>query len=267
MLWLSFAGSIFADATFVVKPDPDNLPPAKYVASLAFRTSSEALIAEIRAKIANGETVSPRFRIAAGADGINRNYLAANAPVWDWHVTEGVALNLYWAPEADYGLPLQDISKVGPERYIALSGATISPRFLKRVFEVAPDDVGRVVNVSTRGVLGAGNKVLIAGFIVQGTSPRLVLMRAMGPSLSNFGVDGAATDPSARLYRGSTSIGFNDDWQPGPNTDLIPVGYAPGNDKESAIVAILEPGLYTVHGSSADQGIGLIDVYDLSGLK
>jgi len=254
-------------ATFVVMPDPDQLPAAKYVESYAFSTTSESLIAAIRARNAAGQRGGPMVRIAAGADGINRNYLAPGSPVWDWHVIEIIDLNVYWIPEIYDPSNLQIISRVGAARYIALSGDIISTRFLTRIYEVTPDDIGRVVNVSTRGALGTGSKVLIAGFIVQGTTPRLVLVRAMGPSLSAYGVDGAASDPMARLYRGPTQIGFNDDWRSGQNTDIIPAGFAPGNDKESAIVAILEPGLYSVHAISADQGVGLIEVFDLSGIK
>jgi hypothetical protein len=254
-------------ATFVVVPNPAQLPAVKYVESYAFSTTSETMITAIRARIASGQQVSPMVRIAAGADSVNRNYLAPGAPAWDWHVTEVIDLDVYRIPEIYNEPTLQVISKVGAARYIALSGDTISPRFLVRIYEVTPDDIGRVVNVSTRGALGTGSKVLIAGFIVQGTTPRLVLVRAMGPSLSAYGVDGAASDPMARLYRGPTQIGFNDDWRSGQNTDIIPAGFAPGNDKESAIVAILEPGLYSVHAISADQGVGLIEVFDLSGIK
>jgi hypothetical protein len=261
-------------ATFVVVPNPGQLPVAKYVESYAFSTASETMITEIRARIASGQQVSPVVRIATGGDTINRNYLAPGAPEWNWHVTEVIELDCSWVeiqvypyhnPKRDTSL--HDISSIGLDRFISTTGDQISPRFLVRIYEVAPDDIGRVVNVSTRGVLGAGSKVLIAGFIVQGTTPRLVFVRAMGPSLTAYGVDGAASDPMARLYRGPTQIGFNDDWRSGQNTDIIPAGFAPGNDKESAIVAILEPGLYSVHAISADQGVGLIEVFDLSGIK
>jgi hypothetical protein len=62
-------------------------------------------------------------------------------------------------------------------------------------------------------------------------------------------------------------VATNDDWQTAPRTDSIPAGFAPGNAKEAAIVAVLEPGVYSVHGSSADQGVGLLEMFDLSAMR
>ncbi|MGH8019756.1 MAG: hypothetical protein ACREIA_16035, partial [Opitutaceae bacterium] len=95
------------------------------------------------------------------------------------------------------------------------------------------------------GILGTGENVLICGLIVRGSTPRLVLMRALGPTLEDFGVSGAASDPALRLYRGSTLIAENDNWQDQPRPELIealPSHLHPGNPAEAALVVILEPG-------------------------
>jgi len=142
-----------------------------------------------------------------------------------------------------------------------------------RVVEIGTDYPGQLVNVSTRGVLGTGDEVLIAGFIVQGTIPRLTLIRVLGPTLAAYDVPGGAADPQMRLFRGQAMIAQIDNWD-GPgglneeSKGLIPDNLKPGHMEEAAVVVLLEPGAYTVHASSANGGgIGLIDVFDLSGLR
>lgn len=169
----------------------------------------------------------------------------------------------------DYGTPsLKDVDDQvtqAPEAYQPNFHTQLWLRKLTRIYEITPDNPGRLVNLSNRGVLGTGNKVLIAGFVVTGTTPRLVLLRGQGPSLAALGVPEAASDPHIWLYHGATMLAENDDWATAATADSIPQGLTPGSAKESVIVAVLEPGVYSVHGSSPDQGVGLLEVFDLSG--
>jgi hypothetical protein len=128
----------------------------------------------------------------------------------------------------------------------------------------------RVTNLSTRSLVSTGDNVLINGFIVNGTDPKTVILRALGPSLSGFGVDGVLADPVLSLYNSSgTLIATNDDWRTDIGSAFIEqYGLAPGNPAESATLqANLAPGAYTmvVTGKNMTQGISLAEAYEIYG--
>ena len=119
-------------------------------------------------------------------------------------------------------------------------------------------------NISTRVNVGTGNDALIGGFIVGGSAPRQILVRAVGPSLTNL--PGVLADPTMELYRGGELIAQNDDWVDGfPREAIKWTGVAPTRDLEPAILQTLEPGSYTavVRGHDGGTGIGLVEAYDL----
>jgi hypothetical protein len=130
-------------------------------------------------------------------------------------------------------------------------------------------------NISTRLQVGTGDRVAIAGFIVQGSSPKRVLIRAEGPSLLNFGISNVLLNPRLELHKDNTIIAMNDDWL---NTqiggvitgnqvgEIFASGLAPGSPIESVLIATLSPGNYTavVQDVNGGTGVGLVEVYDLS---
>jgi hypothetical protein len=124
------------------------------------------------------------------------------------------------------------------------------------------------LNLSTRGIVFTGDSVLIGGFIITGTEPKTMVLRALGPSLTGFGLSGVLNDPVLRVYNSSsTLIATNDDWQSDPNHFIVESnGLAPTNLLESATVQTLAPGAYTVivTGKNSAQGIALVELYDLS---
>ena len=128
----------------------------------------------------------------------------------------------------------------------------------------------QALNFSTRGLVGTGDNVLIGGFIVSGTEPKRMVLRALGPSLSGFGLSDVVTDPVLSVYDSSgTLVGFNDNWQSDVNHSVVEAnGLAPANLAESAIARTLPPGAYTVivTGKDATPGIGLVEAYDISTL-
>ena len=128
----------------------------------------------------------------------------------------------------------------------------------------------QALNLSTRGVVSGGDNVLIGGFIVTGTEPKTMVLRALGPSLSGFGLSGVLADPVLKLYNSShTLIASNDNWQSDPqNADIQSNGLAPPNLLDSATLQTLAPGAYTVvvSGKNGAHGIGLVELYDLSPL-
>ena len=125
----------------------------------------------------------------------------------------------------------------------------------------------RVSNLSTRGQAGSGDQTMIGGFIIGGTQPTEILLRALGPSLTALGVSGALQDPVLEL-RGSDGslIAENDNWRDTQEQQIIATTIPPSNDKESAIIATLAPGNYTalVHGAGTSSGIALVEMYDLT---
>jgi hypothetical protein len=128
-----------------------------------------------------------------------------------------------------------------------------------------------VLNLSTRGLVSGGDNVLIGGFIVTGTQPKRMVLRALGPTLSSYGLSGVLADPVLNLYDSSGAlIATNDDWESDVNHFVVEAsGFAPANPSEAAIAPTLNPGAYTVvvNGKDATPGIGLFELYDLSPLS
>jgi hypothetical protein len=105
----------------------------------------------------------------------------------------------------------------------------------------------------------------LAGFIISGSAPKKVIVRAIGPSLGNFGVQGALANPTLELHEPDGTVISNDDWKDDQQLEIEATGLQPSNDLESAIVETLAPGAYTaiVQGKDGTTGIGLVEAYDL----
>jgi len=127
----------------------------------------------------------------------------------------------------------------------------------------------QLLNISTRLRVQTGDNALIGGFILTGTAPKRVIVRAIGPSLSDLGVQGALADPTLELRDGSGQlVAENDNWRTGgQEAEIIATTIPPTNDLESAIVVTLlaNNAGYTaiVRGKNDTTGIGLVEVYDL----
>ncbi len=126
-------------------------------------------------------------------------------------------------------------------------------------------------NISTRGFINTGDNVMIGGFIVDGGDTgemATIAVRAIGPSLTAFGVAGALQDPTLELHNGDgTTVAENDDWQDGPDSEeFMTNGLAPTEDAESALLATLPPGAYTaiVRGVGDTTGVGLVEAYNVT---
>ena len=157
-------------------------------------------------------------------------------------------------------------------RYPAISCGTIYRAIPLHLESTKFPTVGpQPLNLSTRGLVLTGDSVLIGGFIITGTEPKTMVLRALGPSLTGFGLSGVLNDPVLRVYNSSsTLIATNDNWQSDPNHFTTEAnGLAPANLVESATVQTLAPGAYTVivTGKDSAQGIALVELYDLSPLS
>jgi hypothetical protein len=146
---------------------------------------------------------------------------------------------------------------------------------LVEVYDLALEAPPILFNISTRSFVQTGDNVMIGGFIVHGTGLKRVIIRAIGPELSQFGVPDPLQNPTLELHNGPGAlIGSNDNWRTTIIGGIIThdqvqeirnSGLAPGDGRESAIIAELPPGNYTaiVRGVNSTTGIALVEVYDL----
>jgi hypothetical protein len=146
---------------------------------------------------------------------------------------------------------------------------------LVEVYDLSPGASSSLGNISTRSFVQTGEHVMIGGFIVQGTGPKRVIIRAIGPELTQFGIPDALANPTLELHNGGGAvIATNDDWQTtiiggvitgNQVSDIQNSGHAPTAATESAIIANLQPGNYTaiVRGVNNTTGVALVEVYDL----
>jgi len=203
--------------------------------------------------------------------------------------TNALAMNDDWSPSASSSEVAAAALRVGafplpsPSRDAALLAllpagsftAQVSPASgvggvaLMEVYALDAVVGPRLINASTRAKAGTGAETLIAGFTIEGKTVRTLLIRAVGPGLAPFGVGGVMTDPRVTLFRGSTSIAFNDDWSlnsgVGGNA-FSAMGAFPlvSGSKDAALLVALAPGAYTVHvtGSMGGDGVALVELYD-----
>jgi hypothetical protein len=146
---------------------------------------------------------------------------------------------------------------------------------LVEVYDLSPETSSILGNISTRSFVQTGDNVMIGGFIIQGTAAKRVIVRALGPSLTQYGVPNVLANPTLELHDGTGAlIASNNNWATTIIGGIITAnqvheiqasGYAPGNGFESAIIAELPPGNYTaiVRGVNNTTGVALAEVYDL----
>jgi hypothetical protein len=146
---------------------------------------------------------------------------------------------------------------------------------LVEVYEL-PSDVpsrgGRIINISTRAVAGNADATMTVGFVISGTVPKRVLIRGVGPALTQFGVTGALVRPELALFSGATMLAQNSVWGSSPDAPSIAAASAgagafalPANSQDSALIVNLAPGNYTaqVSGGGGSTGVALIEVYEV----
>jgi hypothetical protein len=146
---------------------------------------------------------------------------------------------------------------------------------LVEVYDLSGDASSILSNISTRSFVQTGDNVMIGGFIVAGTESKRVIVRAIGPELTQHGVPNALNNPTLELHDNTGAlIASNDNWLhtivggiiTSDQTQAIRnSGYAPGDGRESAIIAELPAGNYTaiVRGVNDTTGVALVEVYDL----
>jgi hypothetical protein len=180
------------------------------------------------------------FQFTAGIGTINSNGFAT-VPL-----LSGVTLSGTFAPANGNAQGIFTYSTGGRNTYAFVKAVT-----------------SRLANISTRGVVGSGEQVLIAGLIVT-DGGKTVLINALGPTLAASGVTGFVQNPRLELFLGNQLIASNANWKSNANASEISAsGVAPTDDREASLQVNLEPGTYTAIVSSEDatSGIGLVEVY------
>jgi hypothetical protein len=163
------------------------------------------------------------------------------------------------ADAGDYTVMISD-----PQRMIITVPATIT---------VEPINVGRLTNLSVRTTAGTGDNTLTVGFVVTGSPDKAILVRAIGPTLADFGVTSVLADPRLQLFAGSTVLTANDNWASpvggGGSTAIAAAFSASGafalrNDSlDAALVRSMSSGSYTAQITGASgTGIALAEIYD-----
>ena len=149
---------------------------------------------------------------------------------------------------------------------------------LAEVYDATPDGsytplVPHLTNVSARALVGTGGNILIAGFVVGGSTSRTVLIRASGPALAPFGVAGFLPDPEIQVFAsdsGLVPLASNAGW--GGNPAVAAAAASAGafawpspSSHDAAILVTLPPGAYTaeVLGEGGDTGVALVEVYEV----
>lgn len=135
---------------------------------------------------------------------------------------------------------------------------------LVEIYDLSPTANSTLANLSTRGLVGTGDNVMIAGFIVGNGGNPVLALRAVGPSLTNHGIAGTLQDPTLELRDNNGAlIASNDNWKTSQDSAVAACGIAPNDVREPAIVRSLAPGNYTaiVRGKNNTTGIALIEAY------
>ena len=220
-----------------------------------------------------GVLADPKLELFSGSTKINENDdWAGNAQVTAIGAAVG-AFALGSAASKDAALYNPTFASGSYSVQITGGGGATGVALAEIYDATAPGTFGpatpRLTNVSARTQVGTGGDILIAGFTIGGLTAKTVLLRAIGPSLTAFGVPGALADPKLELFSGSTKINENDDWGGATSTaaTFLSVGAFPlvATSKDAVLLVTLAPGGYTaqVTGVNNTTGVALIEVYEV----
>lgn len=222
----------------------------------------------------SGAMTSPKLELYQGAKVIGTNSgwaTAKNAAEMSAAAKRALAFDL----EAN-SLDAVIYTTLAPGSYTAAvsNNASTDGVALVEVYDLSAPSVGqKLLNISTRSVVGTGENMMIAGFVVSGSVPKRVLIRGVGPSLASYGLTASTllARPQVELLRGSTRVAINSGYAASADAAAIvsasaQVGAFPlANNNEAALLLSLEPGSYTaqVSGVGGTSGIAIIEVYEV----
>ena len=218
-----------------------------------------------------GALANPRLRVYRGTTLVAEND--------DWNAEAGAAFGRVGA----FGLTSGSrdaalVVNLEPGAYTAhVSDGGAAGVALAEIYDASPNpgaEYQRLLNISTRGEVTAGEGALIGGFVVTGNAPKRLLVRGVGPGLAAFGVAGVLADPRLRVFRQAELLGENDNWSTVPAEAAVTAGAArdagafalPPGSRDAAVILTLAPGAYTAQVTAAEgigTGTALIELYEL----
>jgi hypothetical protein len=227
------------------------------------------------ALISRGEGAAFQRRRTTGGETLNTAGPSSAAPGWVRLARRG---SLFIASVSSDGNSWQEIGRdtieMGPKAQVGLaftshSQATAGTVVFTNARVSVPAFQQRLANISVRGETAPGERVIVAGFVVEGTGPKRLLIRGIGPGLARFGISQHLRSPQLRLFSAGNELMENRDWRSaaaGINDASRSVGAfeLQASDSDAALLVTLDPGSYTVQLGSADgsSGIGLVEIYD-----
>jgi hypothetical protein len=182
-------------------------------------------------------------------------------------VQQALIENTGLAPANDLESAIYATLSPGPYTAIVRGNNNTTGVALIEVYDISPGVSAKLGNISTRALVGTGNDIVIAGFILgNNNTPTRIVLRGIGPSLAAL-VGLQLDDPKLELHNSSGALVASDDnWQddPAQAAELTAAGLAPSNTKESGIAVNLGPGAYTalLSGVGNTTGVGVVEVYD-----
>ena len=195
-----------------------------------------------------------------GADGA---LIAGND---DWRQTQETEIKASGvAPQSDLEAAVIATLNAGSHTAIVSGDNGSTGVALVEVYDLEAPAAAQLVNLSTRGVVETGNEVMIGGFILGNSdAPARIVVRALGPSLSQAGISGVLPDPTLELRDSNGElVRSNNNWKETQQAEIQGTGIPPNNELEAAIVETLPPGPYTaiVAGNGSATGVGLVELY------
>lgn len=210
---------------------------------------------------------SPRFKGGVVGESLRVETTAAGVGnlTYQWY-KDGAIVPGESGPDLDFVSLSAADAGVYTVMVSSAAGAVLSDEIVVSAFDES------LANISTRGIVGVQDSIMIAGFVITGDSPRTLLIRAVGKTLEQFNVAGVIGNPQVHIIRGQDIIDYFDDWKSESNhAEIASVSEDLGafpltSDQDAAKLVTLDPGGYTVFisGVGGDTGIALAEVYDAS---
>lgn len=219
-----------------------------------------------------GALIAPRVELFRGGGAVP---LAANTGWGNAPELAQAAATVGAFPLAAGSADSALVATLAPGAYTAVAtAANAQPGVgLVEIYDLSPATAGaRLVNLSARANVGAGDATLIAGLVVRGDAPKRVLVRAAGPALAAFGITGVLARPQLALLAGGTAVATNAGWAASPDTASLADAARragafafPAGSADAALLATLVPGAYTAQVTGADgaSGAALLEIYEV----